>query len=82
LDGILNIQISSINKIGLVYDKKKANNGSNSTSLETNKNPKNYAIALQSSFKKEESKIKIDSNQHKSSLPSKENKYRRNKTTR
>jgi hypothetical protein len=39
-------------------------------------------LLLQSFFKKEESKIKTDSNQQKYVLPSKENEYRRNTTTR
>jgi hypothetical protein len=82
LDDILNSQISSSNKSGLGYDQKKSNKGSNSTSQKTDKNPKSYAVSLQSSFKKEERKIKIDSNQHKSALPSKENEYRKNTTTR
>jgi hypothetical protein len=56
LDDILNSQRSSSNKTGLGYDQNKSNKGSNSTSQETDKNPKSYAVALQSSFKKEERK--------------------------
>jgi hypothetical protein len=58
LDDILNSKRSSRNKSGLGYDQKNSNKGSNSTSQETDKNPKSYAYALQNSFKKEESKIK------------------------
>jgi hypothetical protein len=43
------------------------------------KNPKSYAVSLQSSFKKKENKIKNDSNQHKSA---KENEFRWNTITR
>jgi hypothetical protein len=82
LDDILNSQISSSNTSRLGYDQNKSNKGSNSTSHETNKNPKSYATALKISFKKEERKIKNDSNQQKYSLPSKENEYIRNTTTR
>jgi hypothetical protein len=82
LDDILNSQISSSNKTRLGYDQNNSNKGPNSTSQETNQNPKIYAVALQSSFKKEESEIKTNSNQQKCPLPSKENKYRRNTTTR
>jgi hypothetical protein len=82
LDDILKSQRSSSNNSGLGYDQKKSNKGSNSTSQQTNKNPKLYAVSLQRCFKREESKIKIDSNLHKYALPSKENEYIRNTTTR
>jgi hypothetical protein len=62
--------------------KKNSNKGSNSTSQENDKNPKRYAVAIHSSFKKEERKIKIDSNKQKYALISKENEYRRNENTR
>jgi hypothetical protein len=73
LDDILNSQISSSNKSGLGYDQNNSNKGYNSTSQQTDKNKNSYAISLQSSFKKEESKIKTNFNQHKSYLPSNEN---------
>jgi hypothetical protein len=63
LDDIINSKKSSSNNSGLGYDQKKSNKGSNSTSHQTDKNLKSYATSLQNSFKKEESKIKIDSNQ-------------------
>jgi hypothetical protein len=82
LDDILNSRRSSSNNLGLFYNQNKSNKGSKSLSQETNKNPKGYAVALQISLKEEEIKIKTNSNQHKFSLPSKENEYRRNTTTR
>jgi len=51
MDNILNNQRSSRNKSGLGYDQNKSNKGSNSTSQEIDKNPKSYAVSLQSSFK-------------------------------
>jgi hypothetical protein len=71
LDDILNSQISSSNKTRLGFDQKKSSKGSNSTSQKIDKNPKHYAVSLQSSFKKEERKTKIDHNQYKYGLPSK-----------
>ena len=82
MDDILNIQIPSSNKVGLSYDHNENNKGSKFRIQKSDKKPKRYATALQSSFKKEENKIKNDSNQHKSTLPSKENEYRRNTATR
>jgi hypothetical protein len=82
LNDIINSQRSPSNKTGLGYDQNKFNKGSNFTSQEINKNPKSYATALQSSFRKQESKIRIDSNQHKSILPSQNNEYRWNTITR
>jgi hypothetical protein len=62
----------------LGYDQKKSNKGSNSTSQESDKNPKSYATAFQSSFKQKENNIKNVSNQHKSA---KENEFRWNTIT-
>jgi hypothetical protein len=81
LDDILNSQRSSRNKRGPGYDKKNSNKGSNSTSHNTDKNPKIYVASLHISFKKEESKIKTDYNKHKFTLLAIENKYIRNTTT-
>jgi hypothetical protein len=53
LDDILNSQIPSSNKSGLGSDQNKYNKGSNSTSQQNDKNPKIYAVSLQSTFKEE-----------------------------
>jgi hypothetical protein len=56
LDNILNIQISSSNKTGLGYDQNNFNKGSNSTSQETNKNPKSYAVSFKSPSKRKKTR--------------------------
>jgi hypothetical protein len=58
LDVIINSQRSSRNNSRLGYDQNNSNKGSNSTSQETDKNPKSYAASLESSFKKEKRKNK------------------------
>jgi chromosome segregation ATPase len=58
LDDILNNQISSSNKTGLGYDQNKSNKGSNSTSQETDKNPKSYATFPSELFQKGRKKNK------------------------
>ena len=50
LDDIINNKKSSNDKIGLGYDQKNSNKGSNSTSQEVDKNSKKYATAIQSFF--------------------------------
>jgi hypothetical protein len=82
LNDILNNQRSPSNKTGLGYDQKKFNKGSNFTYQEINKNPKSYATTLQSSFRKQESKIRTDLKQQKYVLPSEKNEYRWNTITR
>jgi hypothetical protein len=51
--------------------KNKLDKGSNTTTQKSDKNSNSYVVSLRISFKREERKIKIDSNQHKSSLLSK-----------
>jgi hypothetical protein len=58
LNDILNSQRLPSNKIGIGYDQKNFNKGSNFTYQEINKNTKSYATTLQSSFRKHESKIR------------------------
>jgi hypothetical protein len=81
LDNILSSQRSPSNKTGLGYDQNKSNKGYNSTSQESDKNPKGYVASLQSSLKREEDNIKVDSNIHKSALLSKENEFIWNTST-
>ena len=62
MDDILNSQTPSSNNVGLGYDHKGTNKGSKYGIQKSDKNPKSYATFLHSFLKKEENKIKIDSN--------------------
>jgi hypothetical protein len=63
LDGILNSQRPSSNKVGLDYDHKETNKGLKSEIQKSDKNPNTYAAALRSSFKREKNQIKVNSTQ-------------------
>jgi hypothetical protein len=75
LDDILNNQRPSSNKFRLGYDHKETNKGLKFEIQKSDKNPKTYATALQSSFKREKNQIKTDSTQHRSALSPKRNEY-------
>jgi hypothetical protein len=82
LDDILNIQIPSSNKAGLGYDHNEINKRLNYETQKSDKNPKTYAVSLQSSFKREKNQIKTDSTQQRSALSPKRNEYKINTTPR